>query len=159
MFKRRSEPPHREEMSFTPDALAALDAAKDEALALNHHYVGTEHLLLGLMRQPDTHAAQVLAADTDLESVRAQIREVVGLGHTAPMSDLPMTLRVQRVLHFARREADQYHMEHVAPEHVLIGILREGEGIAMKVLLTLRVDAARAIAAVTQRWRRDSDGN
>jgi ATP-dependent Clp protease ATP-binding subunit ClpC len=155
MFKRRSEPPQHEEASFSPDALAVLAAAKDEAVALNHHYVGTEHLLLGMMRDPKNPAAQVLAADTDLESVRAQIQEVVGLGHTAPSTHLPMTPRAKQVLDLARREADQYQTEQVAPEHLLIGIFREGEGIAMRVLLALDVDPGRVIAAITQRWRHD----
>jgi ATP-dependent Clp protease ATP-binding subunit ClpC len=158
MFRRRSEqPPPSEEASFTPDALSVLAAARDEALALNHHYVGTEHLLLGLMRDPNTPAAQVLAAYTDLESVRAQIQEVIGLGHSAPIGDIPTTPRAQQVLHLARREADQYHAERVSPEHLLIGIFREGEGIAMRVLLTLGVDPGRVIAAIHPRWRHDVD--
>jgi ATP-dependent Clp protease ATP-binding subunit ClpC len=142
---------------MTPAALAVLGFAKAEAQALRHHYVGTEHLLLGLMREPTSYAARALAAHTNLESARVQIREVVGVGEGEPNEDLPMTQRAQQVLHFARRESDLYNAEQVAPEHLLIGILREGEGIAMQVLPALGVgDFSRVIAELTAHWRHDA---
>jgi ATP-dependent Clp protease ATP-binding subunit ClpC len=142
---------------MTPAARAVLGFAKAEAQALGCHYVGTEHLLLGLMREPTSHVARVLAADTDLESVRAQVREVVGIGEDVPSGDLPMTPRARQVLQLARREADLYHAEQIAPEHLLIGILREGEGIAMQVLPTLGVvDFGRVLAELTDHWRHDA---
>jgi ATP-dependent Clp protease ATP-binding subunit ClpC len=156
MFQRRGEPPV-EWTSFSPDALGALTLARDEAVALKHHYLGTEHLLLGVMRVPDNSAGRVLAEDTELEAVRTEVGRIVGLGHSAPSGDLPLTTRARQVLHFARREADYYQSEQVAPEHVLIGIFREGDGIAMQALLTLGVDPGRVIEAITRPWRRDAD--
>jgi ATP-dependent Clp protease ATP-binding subunit ClpC len=156
MFERRRTP-QIEWSSFTPDAVAVLALARDEAVFFKHHHLGTEHLLLGLMRAPDGPAGRVLAEDTDLEAVRTQVGRIVGLGRTAPSGDLPMTTRTQQVLHLARREADYYQAGHIAPEHLLIGIFREGDGIAMQVLLTLGVDPGRVIAATTRRWRGDAD--
>lgn len=142
------------EESLSPDSVAVLACARDEAVALQHHYVGTEHLLLGLMQQRESHVARVLAAQTDLESVQGQVRKVAGEGQGVPNGDLPMTPRARQVLHFARREADLYQAEKVAPEHLLIGILREGEGLATQVLLALRVDLSRLRAeAIPRRGR------
>jgi ATP-dependent Clp protease ATP-binding subunit ClpA len=156
MFQRRSEP-QVERPSFTSDALATLALARDEAVALKHHYLGTEHLILGLMRAADSRAGRVLAEHTDLDAVRTQVRSTVGLGDSAPSGDLATTTRVRQVLHFARREADYYQAERVAPEHLLIGILREGGGIAMRVLLTLGVEPGRVIEALTRPWRHNAD--
>jgi ATP-dependent Clp protease ATP-binding subunit ClpC len=156
MFERRGEPP-ADSLSFTPDALVVMALARDEAVALKHHYLGTEHLLLGLMRAVGSPAGRVLAEDADLEAVRTNVERIVGLGQSAPSGDLPPTKRVRQVFHFARREADYYQAELVAPEHLLIGILREGEGIAMRVLLRLGVDPGRVIEAITGSWRRDAD--
>jgi ATP-dependent Clp protease ATP-binding subunit ClpC len=121
---------------------------------LNHHYLGTEHLLLGLMRASSSRAGRVLAGETDLEAVRTNVERIAGRGQSAPSGDLPTTTRLRQVLHLARREADQYQAELVAPEHLLIGIFREGEGTAMRVLLTLGVDPGRVIEAMTRPWSR-----
>lgn len=147
MFEDAAEPSPAESLSSS--ARAVLASAQDEATALNHHYVGTEHLLLALMGQPESRAAGILAQFADAESVRALVRRLVGVGETAPSDVIPMTPRLRQVLHFARREADLCQASKVFPEHLLIGILREGEGLAMEVLAALRVDFSRVIAEAT----------
>jgi ATP-dependent Clp protease ATP-binding subunit ClpA len=135
---------------MTPAAREVLRFATAEATALNHHYVGTEHILLGLLRDANSDAAQILASHGDLETLRARVGQIVGVGSEPPYEELPLTPRAAAVLRFARREADMYgKTTHVAPEHLLLGILREGEGMATQVLLELRVDfgAIRAAAS------------
>jgi ATP-dependent Clp protease ATP-binding subunit ClpC len=135
---------------MTSAAREVLRFATAEATALNHQYLGTEHILLGLLREANSDAAQILASHGDLETVRARVAHVMGVGSEPPHEELPLTPRGAEVLRFARREADMCgKTTHIAPEHLLLGILREGEGIATQVLLELRVDfgAIRAAAS------------
>lgn len=92
------------------------------------------------MRDASSHAARILASHADLGSVRAQVSEVIGVGSDVSGGELPLTPRAAQVLHLALREAGMYGEEHIAPEHLLLGILREGEGIATQVLLRLGID-------------------
>ncbi|WP_332248897.1 Clp protease N-terminal domain-containing protein, partial [Nocardioides sp. CF8] len=152
MFRRTGpEPPT--EPTVTPAARDVLGYATTEAVALNHHYVGTEHVLLGLLRETNSDAAQILASHTDLKTVRAHVRQIVGVGAESPHEELPLTPRAAQVLVFARREADMYRESLIAPEHLLLGILREGEGIATQVLLELRVDFGMVRAATSRSLR------
>lgn len=140
--------------SFTPESLAVFESASDEARALNHRIMGTEHVLLGLMRPASSHAARVLAAQVDVESVRAEVRQVLRPSRKVSGGDLPWTPRVRDVLRYARREADLYRMELIEPDHLLVGILREGEGVGMQVLLKLGADFWQIRAGITDRWQR-----
>lgn len=155
MFRRRrgSEPPS--ESAMTPAARDVLGFAAAEAVALNHHYLGTEHILLGLLREASSDAARILTSHADLETVRARVGQVVGVGSESPHEELPLTPRAAEVLVFARREADMYGETHIAPEHLLLGILREGEGIATQVLLNLRVDFGMVRAATSRSLGQD----
>jgi ATP-dependent Clp protease ATP-binding subunit ClpC len=128
------------EAGLTAAARAALDFAHVEATAMSHHHLGTEHILLGLIRDGSSGAARILLSQVDPDSVRALVRELVGVGSDAPEGELPLTPGAAQVLHFARREADMYSDEQVAPEHLLLGILREGEDTATRVLLRLGFD-------------------
>ncbi|PVG83491.1 hypothetical protein DDE18_09465 [Nocardioides gansuensis] len=133
-------PPPVPESEMTPAARAVLGFAKAEAQRLNHHYLGTEHLLLGIMRDAASDVARILASHADLGSVRTKVSEIVGVGSDASAGELPLTPRASKVLHFARREAEMYGERRIAPAHLLLGILREGEGIATHVLLELHID-------------------
>lgn len=135
---------------MTPAARDVLGFATAEAAALNHHYLGTEHILLGLLREANSDAARILASHADLETVRARVGQVVGVGSEPPYEELPLTPRAAEVLLLARREADMYGKMHIAPEHLLLGIVREGEGIATQVLLKLRVDLGTVRAAASR---------
>lgn len=92
------------------------------------------------LRDAHSHAARILASHASLGSVRAQVSEVTVVGSDASVRELPLTPRAAHVLHLARREAELYAQEYIAPEHLLLGILREGEGIATQVLLKLGID-------------------
>jgi ATP-dependent Clp protease ATP-binding subunit ClpC len=107
---------------------------------MNHQRLGTEHILLGLIREGSSDAARILVSRVDPESVRALVRDSVGAGSDGPGGELPLNPGAAQVLHFARREADMYSEELIAPEHLLLGILREGEGTATRVLLRFGVD-------------------
>lgn len=108
---------------------------------MNHGYLGTEHILLGLMRKSDSRAARVLGSRLpDLGVVRQEVLQLTGRGPVVAIEHVSFTARARVVLEFARREVDLYRMEQVAPEHLLIGILREGEGTAMQVMMRLGVD-------------------
>ena len=109
---------------MTPAACAVLEFANSEAAALNHHYLSTEHILLGVMREANSDAEHVLASRTDVATVRACVRETVDVGRDPPRGDLPLTPQAARVLHLARREAKMYGEKHIAPKHLLLGILR-----------------------------------
>ena len=134
---------------MTPATRQVLGLAKAEAKERNHHYLGTEHILLGLMREAHSDAARILASHTDLPSVRTRINQLADAGTESAGEELQLSERARVLLHAARREADMYGQEHVAPAHLLLGILREGEGTAMQALLELHVDvwAVRAEAS------------
>lgn len=119
---------------LTDDSRKVLVAAKEEAQLLLHSYIDTEHLLLGILRQPGTRAANAfLDTNATLESVRRQVEVTVGKGRTYTEKP-PFTPRAKKVLDLALREALPTGESYIGPEHILLGILREGEGVAVRVL-------------------------
>jgi len=105
---------------------------------LNHDYIGTEHLLLGLVRERDGVGGKALASlDISLEAVRRQVEEIVGQGHAAPTGHIPFTPRSKKVLELSLREALQLGHNYIGTEHILLGLVREGEGVATQVLVQL----------------------
>ena len=131
--------------NFTPRAQQVLALARKEADRFNHNYVGTEHLLLGLIKLGQGVAVNVLQKmGLDLETVRMEVEKQVGSGpETKMVGNIPYTPRVKKVLALAGKEAKSLQHSYVGTEHVLLGLLREGEGVAAKVLKTLEVDIER----------------
>lgn len=126
---------------FTERARKAIIYAQEEARMLNQNYVGTEHLLFGIIRDEDGIAAQVLMSlGISLEEVREQIEEMIGRGDTPPTGHIPFTPRAKKVFELALREALQLGHNYIGTEHILLGLLREGEGIAARVLFNLGAD-------------------
>ena len=127
---------------FTDEARRVLDLALDEARTLNSNRVGTEHILLGLVQERDGLAAEALdLVGISLDAVRQQIEQITGQGHEAPApSHQQYTLRAKRALDMSLREALQLGHHHIGTEHILLGLLREGEGPAAQVLIELGAD-------------------
>jgi ATP-dependent Clp protease ATP-binding subunit ClpA len=116
---------------------------------LNHSYIGTEHLLLGLINEPDTAAGRVLVgASLDLRGMRDRVREIIGEGQTAPSGHIPFTPRMKKIFELSLREAVQLGHHDIGTEHLLLGLLRDGEGIAVQVLAQQGVDLERTREAV-----------
>ena len=139
-------PPHHPTMNnFTPRAQQVLALARKEADRFNHNYVGTEHLLLGLIKLGQGVAVNVLQKmGLDLETVRMEVEKQVGSGpETKMVGNIPYTPRVKKVLALAGKEAKALNHSYVGTEHILLGLLREGEGVAARVLKTLEVDIER----------------
>src|SRR6188508_1254669 len=131
--------------NFTPRAQQVLALARKEADRFNHNYVGTEHLLLGLIKLGQGVAVNVLQKmGLDLETVRMEVEKQVGSGpETKMVGNVPYTPRVKKVLALAGKEAKALNHSYVGTEHILLGLLREGEGVAARVLKTLEVDIER----------------
>jgi ATP-dependent Clp protease ATP-binding subunit ClpA len=126
---------------FTDRARRVVVLAQEEAGLLNHNYVGTEHLLLGLVSEGQGVAARALESlGIRLEAVRAQVEEIIGQGQTASTGHIPFTPRAKRVLELSLREAKQLGHNYIGTEHLLLGLIREREGVAAQVLLTLGGD-------------------
>src|SRR5271165_7042832 len=130
---------------FTPRAQQVLALARKEAERFNHNYVGTEHLLLGLIKLGQGVAVNVLQRmGPDLERVRIEVEKHVGSHpETNMIGNIPYTPRVKKVLALAAKEAKALNHSYVGTEHILLGLLREGEGVAARVLKSLEVDPAR----------------
>src|SRR6516165_7118538 len=131
--------------NFTPRVQQVLALASKEAERFNHNYVGTEHLLLGLIKLGQGVAVNVLQKmGLDLERVRMEVEKHVGSSpETKMIGNIPYTPRVKKVLALAGKEAQALHHSYVGTEHILLGLLREGEGVAARVLKSLEVDPAR----------------
>src|SRR6204780_4036092 len=131
--------------NFTPRAQQVLALARKEADRFNHNYVGTEHLLLGLIKLGQGVAVNVLQRmGLDLEAVRMEVEKQVGAGpETKVVGNIPYTPRVKKVLALAGKEAKSLNHSYVGTEHILLGLLREGEGVAARVLKNLEVDIER----------------
>jgi len=131
--------------NFTPRAQQVLALSRKEAERFNHNYVGTEHLLLGLIKLGQGVAVNVLEKmGLDLDSVRIEVEKQVGSGPDATAAgNIPYTPRVKKVLALANKEAQHLNHSYVGTEHLLLGLLREGDGVAARVLLNLDVDIAR----------------
>jgi ATP-dependent Clp protease ATP-binding subunit ClpA len=120
---------------FTERARQVVVFAQDEARALEHDYIGTEHLLLGLLREPEGRAGRILASlGIALDDVRVQVGRIAGTGRGASPSQLPFTPRAKRVLELALREAMALEHDYIGTEHILLGLLRENEGVAARIL-------------------------
>ncbi len=128
--------------NFTPRAQQVLTLARQEAERLQHNFVGTEHLLLGMIRLGQGVGVTVLAKlGLDLESVRSEVEKQVGRGpDQKPVGLIPYTPRVKRVLALAAKEARALNHTYVGTEHILLGLLREGDGFAARALMNLEVD-------------------
>src|SRR5471030_121961 len=132
--------------NFTPRAQQVLALARKEADRFHHNYVGTEHILLGLIKLGQGVAVSVLQKmGLDLETVRAEVEKQVGIGQETktPVGSIPYTPRVKKVLALAGKEAKALNHSYVGTEHILLGLLREGDGVAARVLKTLEVDIER----------------
>jgi ATP-dependent Clp protease ATP-binding subunit ClpA len=136
---------------FTDRARRVIVLAQEEARLLNHDYVGTEHLLLGLVHEGQGVGARALESlGISLEVVRAQVEAVLGRGRHAPSGHLPFTPRAKKVLELTLREALELRHNYIGTEHILLGLIREGEGVAAQVLVQLGVDLRRARQQVIQ---------
>jgi ATP-dependent Clp protease ATP-binding subunit ClpC len=125
--------------------------AQEEARMLNHNYIGTEHILLGLIHEGEGVAAKGLEAlGISLEGVRAQVEEIIGQGQQAPSGHIPFTPRAKKVLELSLREALQLGHNYIGTEHILLGLIREGEGVAAQVLVKLGADLNRVRQQVIQ---------
>ena len=126
---------------FTDRARRVLVLAQEEARLLNHSFIGTEHLLLGLIAEGQGIAAKVLASSgISLEAVRGKVEETIGSGHGAPGGSPPFTPRAKKVLELSLREALTLGHSYIGTEHLLLGVLREGDGVAVQVLVSLGAD-------------------
>ncbi len=123
---------------FTDRARRVVVLAQEEARHLDHNYIGTEHILLGLIHEREGVAARALTAlDISLEAVRAQVEEIIGRGDQAPTGHIPFTPRAKKVLELSLREALALGHNYIGTEHILLGLIREGEGVAAQVLVKL----------------------
>jgi ATP-dependent Clp protease ATP-binding subunit ClpC len=123
---------------FTARARGAVVNAQQEARELNHNYIGTEHLLLGLMREPESVAARALQElKISQDAVRERVIQIIGRGKHAPTGHVPFTPRAKKVLELSLREALQLSHNYIGTEHILLGLIREGEGVAAQVLVKL----------------------
>ena len=126
---------------FTDRARRVIVLAQEEARALQHNYIGTEHLLLGLIREGDGVAAKALEAKgVTLEDTRKQVEEMIGKGTAAPTGHIPFTPHAKQVLELSLREALQLGHSYIGTEHILLGLIREGEGVGTQVLIKMDVD-------------------
>ncbi|MEI8222681.1 MAG: ATP-dependent Clp protease ATP-binding subunit, partial [Actinomycetes bacterium] len=136
---------------FTDRARRVVVLAQEEARMLNHNYIGTEHILLGLIHEGEGVAAKALEAlNISLEGVRAQVEEIIGQGQQAPSGHIPFTPRAKKVLELSLREALQLGHNYIGTEHILLGLIREGEGVAAQVLVKLGADLNRVRQQVIQ---------
>ena len=129
---------------FTDAARRVVVSAQEEARSLKHNYIGTEHVLLGLLAEPDGAAARALAgAGVTPENARDQIVKIVNVGDTEPHGHIPFTPRAKKVLELSLREALHLRHHDIGSEHILLGILREGQGVAAQALAGLGTDTER----------------
>jgi len=136
---------------FTDRARRTVVFAQEEARFLNHNYIGTEHILLGLLRVEDGLAAMALTSlGVSLEAARGRVEEIVGRGHAMVQGHIPFTPRSKKVLELSLREALQLGHNYIGTEHILLGLIREGEGVAAQVLRKLGADLNRVRQTVVQ---------
>ena len=136
---------------FTDRARRVVVLAQEEARLLNHNYIGTEHILLGLIHEGEGVAARSLEGlGIDLESVRHQVVEIIGQGSQAPSGHIPFTPRAKKVLELSLREALQLGHNYIGTEHILLGLIREGEGVAAQALVKLGAELTKVRQTVIQ---------
>ena len=137
---------------FTDRARRVVVLAQEEARTFNHDYIGTEHILVGLIREDGGVAAKGLESlGIGLDAVRQQIEEIVGIGEQAPSGHVPFTPRAKKVLELSLREALQLGYDYIGTEHILLGLIREGDGVAAQVLVRLGADLNQVRQQVIQR--------
>lgn len=138
-------------ISFTLRARRVLELAKEEAHRLNHNYIGTEHILLGLIREVDGLAAKVLTnLGVKLSNVRSDVEFIIGRGDRYVMGEIGLTPRAKKVIELALDEARRLSHSHLGTDHLLLGLIREGEGIAAGVLERFGVNLERVRAEVNK---------
>jgi len=136
---------------FTADARQVIVLAQREARTLNHNYIGTEHILLAVIQQDDGEAAKSLESlGISLEGVRSQVEEILGQGEQAPSGHIPFTLRAKQVLELSLRESMQLDHDYIGAEHILLGLISEGEGAAAQLLVKLGAELTRVRQQVIQ---------
>jgi ATP-dependent Clp protease ATP-binding subunit ClpA len=136
---------------FTDRGRRVVVLAQENARMCNHNYIGTEHILLGLLHEGEGVACRALEGlGISLEAVREQVQEIIGQGQQAISGHIPLTLRAKTVLELSLREALQLGHNYIGTEHILLGLLREGEGVAAQVLTRLGVELPKARAQVIQ---------
>ncbi|KGN30980.1 ATP-dependent Clp protease ATP-binding protein [Knoellia sinensis KCTC 19936] len=136
---------------FTDRARRVVVLAQEEARLLNHNYIGTEHILLGLIHEGEGVASKALESlGISLDAVREQVQEIIGQGQQAPTGHIPFTPRAKKVLELSLREALQLGHNYIGTEHILLGLIREGEGVAAQVLVKLGADLGRVRQQVIQ---------
>ncbi|MCP2363543.1 ATP-dependent Clp protease ATP-binding subunit ClpA [Nonomuraea thailandensis] len=136
---------------FTDRARRVLVLAQEEARALDHHHIGTEHLLLGMIREGEAVAAKALEGfGVGIEGARRQVVELVGRGETAAQGHLPFTARASRALQLAGQESTDRGLDYIGTEHLLLGLVREGTGTAVQALVKLGADPAGIRQAVDE---------
>ncbi|MDP9144564.1 MAG: AAA family ATPase, partial [Actinomycetota bacterium] len=136
---------------FTDRARRVVVLAQEEARLLNHNYIGTEHILLGLLNEGEGIAAQALESlDIDLASVREEVVKIIGQGQQSPSGHIPFTPRAKKVLELSLREALQLGHNYIGTEHILLGLIREGEGVAAQVLQQLGAELQKVRQTVIQ---------
>ena len=142
---------------FTDHARRVIVLAQEEARTLQHNYIGTEHLLLGLIREGEGVAAKALAAKgVTLEDTRKQVEEMIGKGNAAPNGHIPFTPHAKQVLELSLREALQLGHSYIGTEHILLGLIREGEGVGTQVLIKMDVDLGELRSATIDMIRGNS---
>src|SRR6476619_904261 len=136
---------------FTDRARRVVVLAQEEARMLNHNYIGTEHIQIGLIHEGEGVDAKALESlGTALEGVRAQVEEIIGQGQQSPSGHIAFTPRAKKVLELSLREALQLGHNYIGTEHILLGLIREGEGVAAQVLVKLGADLNRVRQQVIQ---------
>src|SRR5690349_21920300 len=136
---------------FTDRSRRVVVLAQEEARMLDHNYIGTEHILLGLIRESDGCAARALESlEISLGAVRQQVGEIIGRGQEAPTGPVPFTPRAKKVLALSLRESKELGHTYIGTEHILLGLIREGDGVAAQVLVRLGADRKRVRQQVTQ---------
>ena len=136
---------------FTDRARRVVALAQDEAKRLDHNYIGTEHILLGLIHEGTGVAARALdSLGINLDVVRRQVEEIIGRGQQTPSGHIPFTPRAKKVLELSLRESQQLGHNYIGTEHILLGLLREGDGVAAQVLVKLGADLNRVRQQVIQ---------
>jgi len=136
---------------FTDRARRVVALAEEEARRLDHNYIGTEHILLGLIREGEGVAAKALESlGISLDAVRQQVEEIIGQGQQTPFDVIPFTPRSKKVLELSLRESQQLGHNYIGTEHILLGLIREGDGVAAQVLVKLGADLNRVRQQVIQ---------
>jgi ATP-dependent Clp protease ATP-binding subunit ClpC len=136
---------------FTDRARRVVVEAQEEARTLNHNYIGTEHILLGFIREGDGTGAKALESlGISLDTVRQQVQEIIGQGQHAPSGHIPFTPQGKKVLELALSESKLLGHHYIGTEHILLGLIREGDGVAAQVLVELGADLNRVRQQVIQ---------